>query len=188
MTMPRAPWTFAAKNSPGSNTATEFVGWYNRQPHYRDCALVLWGKVAVIVGNGKVALHVSRKLAKTPSDLVYTGVAAHALDALAQSRITDIHIIGRPLNGEIVSADIIVRSKTIDGTGELNLALLDHIGALRDQTGEMHILLRQQNRNAGRSDVNYCLRDLLDDFGREAFGGLVQKNERGGSHECARDG
>src|SRR5712664_3635865 len=92
------------------------------------------------------------------------------------------------LNREIIPSDVIVRSKTIDGTGELNLALLDHVGALRDQAREMHVLLRQQHRNAGRSYANYCLRDLLDDFWREAFGGLVQKNERGISHECARYG
>jgi len=40
----------------GSYIATELVGWYNGHPHYRDCAFDLSGKVAVIVGNGKVAL------------------------------------------------------------------------------------------------------------------------------------
>jgi ferredoxin/flavodoxin---NADP+ reductase len=79
----------------GSHTATEFVGWYNGHPHYRDCVFDLSSKVAIIVGNGNVALDVARILAKTPGELVHTDIAAHALDALAQSRITDIHIIGR---------------------------------------------------------------------------------------------
>lgn len=51
----------------GSYTATELVGWYNGHPHYRDCAFDLSGKVAVIVGNGKVALDVPRILVKTPA-------------------------------------------------------------------------------------------------------------------------
>ena len=71
-----------------------------------------------------------------------TGIAADFPIRSAALRCCHLVVISTPvLNREIVPADIIVRSKIVDGTGELDLALLDHIGALRDQTGEMHILL-----------------------------------------------
>jgi ferredoxin--NADP+ reductase len=42
-----------------------------------------------------VALDVARILAKTADELRHTDIAAHALDELAQSRIREIHIVGR---------------------------------------------------------------------------------------------
>jgi len=37
---------------PGSHTATEFVGWYNGHPDYRDREFDLSSDVAVVVGQG----------------------------------------------------------------------------------------------------------------------------------------
>jgi ferredoxin/flavodoxin---NADP+ reductase len=51
--------------------------------------------VAVIIGHGNVALDIARMLAKTADQLRHTDIAAHALAQLADSRIRDIHIIGR---------------------------------------------------------------------------------------------
>ena len=80
---------------PGSHTATEFVGWFNGHPDYRDHAFDLGREVAVIVGQGNVAADVCRILAKPVDELRTTDISEHALDALAQSRIREIHIIGR---------------------------------------------------------------------------------------------
>jgi len=80
---------------PGSYTATEFVGWYNGHPDYRDREFDLSHETAVIIGQGNVAADVSRILAKTVDELKHTDIARHALDALAQSRIRDIYVIGR---------------------------------------------------------------------------------------------
>ncbi len=79
----------------GSYTATEFVGWYNGHPDYRDCVFDLSHAVAVIIGQGNVAADVGRILAKTVDALKHTDIAQHALDALAESKIKEIHIIGR---------------------------------------------------------------------------------------------
>ena len=79
----------------GSHTATEFVGWYNGHPDFRDCTFDLTQKVAVIVGHGNVAADVCRILAKPVEALRETDIAAHALDALAQCQIEEIHLIGR---------------------------------------------------------------------------------------------
>jgi ferredoxin/flavodoxin---NADP+ reductase len=80
---------------PGSHRAADFVAWYNGHPDFRDCHFDLSGERAVIVGHGNVALDVARILAKTADELRHTDIAAHALDALAESRIRDIHIVGR---------------------------------------------------------------------------------------------
>ncbi|MFA6240192.1 MAG: NADP oxidoreductase [Candidatus Hydrogenedentales bacterium] len=80
---------------PGSHTATEFVGWYNGHPDYRNRTFDLSCEVAVVIGQGNVAMDVSRILAKTVDELKETDIAAHALDALASSKIKEVHLIGR---------------------------------------------------------------------------------------------
>jgi len=79
----------------GSYTATEFVGWYNGHPDYRDREFDLSQEVAVIIGQGNVAMDVSRILAKTVDELKHTDISQHALDVLAESKIREIHVIGR---------------------------------------------------------------------------------------------
>lgn len=79
----------------GSHTATEFVGWYNGHPDYRDREFDLSGPSAVIIGQGNVAADVARILSKTVEELKHTDIAQHALDALSQSKIKEIHVIGR---------------------------------------------------------------------------------------------
>jgi ferredoxin--NADP+ reductase len=80
---------------PGSHTATSFVGWYNAHPDYRDLHFDLSQEIAVVIGMGNVAMDVARTLAKTVDELKATDIARHALDALAESRIREIHVIGR---------------------------------------------------------------------------------------------
>lgn len=80
---------------PGSHTATEFVGWYNGHPDYRDRVFDLSGEVAVVIGQGNVAADVCRILAKSVDELRHTDIAEHALACLAESRIREIHLVGR---------------------------------------------------------------------------------------------
>ena len=79
----------------GSHTATAFVGWYNGHPDYRDLSFDLSQEIAVIVGQGNVAADVSRILSKTADELKQTDIADHALQQLAESKIKEIHVIGR---------------------------------------------------------------------------------------------
>ena len=78
-----------------SYTATEFVAWYNGHPDYRQRQFDLSNEVAVIIGQGNVAADVARILSKTVDELKHTDIAEHALDALAESKIKDIYVIGR---------------------------------------------------------------------------------------------
>ena len=80
---------------PGSHQAGDFVAWYNGHPDFRHCKFDLSADRAVIIGHGNVALDVARILAKTPDELCHTDIVAHALDALAASRVRDIYLVGR---------------------------------------------------------------------------------------------
>jgi ferredoxin--NADP+ reductase len=80
---------------PGSHTATEFVAWYNGHPDYRDHRFDLAQEAVAIVGQGNVAADLGRILAKSVDELRTTDIARHALDALAASRVKEIHVIGR---------------------------------------------------------------------------------------------
>lgn len=78
-----------------SYTATEFVAWYNGHPEYRDLNFDLSQETAVIIGQGNVAVDVCRILAKSVDELKATDIASHALEALAESKIKDIYMVGR---------------------------------------------------------------------------------------------
>jgi ferredoxin/flavodoxin---NADP+ reductase len=80
---------------PGSWAATEFVAWYNGHPDYRDLVFDLSCERAIVIGNGNVAADVARMLALTRDELAVTDVADHALEALAESNIREIVVLGR---------------------------------------------------------------------------------------------
>lgn len=92
----------------GSYTATEFVGWYNGHPDYREREFDLSHETAVIIGQGNVAADVSRILAKTVAELQHTDIAQHALDVLAGSKIREIYVIGRrgPAQAKFTSKEL----------------------------------------------------------------------------------
>ena len=78
-----------------SYTATEFVAWYNGHPDYKDRVFDLSRENAVIIGQGNVAVDVCRILSKSVEELKATDIADHALEALAESKIKNIYMIGR---------------------------------------------------------------------------------------------
>jgi ferredoxin--NADP+ reductase len=106
---------------PGSWAATEFVAWYNGHPDFQDLTFDLSGERAVVVGNGNVALDVARMLALTREELAPTDTADQAIEALLESRIREIVVLGRrgPVQaawtstelqemGELAGADVVV--------------------------------------------------------------------------------
>lgn len=86
---------------PGSHRASDFVGWYNGHPDHRHHQFDFSDERAVILGHGNVALDVARVLVKTPDELRHTDIAAHALEALAESRVREVHVIGRRGPGQV---------------------------------------------------------------------------------------
>src|SRR5713101_6998128 len=98
----------SGENLPGSHTAIEFVGWYNGHPDYQDREFDFSHDTAVVVGQGNVAADVARILATPVDCLRATDICEVALEALAQSRIRNIHIIGRrgPAQAKFASVEL----------------------------------------------------------------------------------
>ena len=124
---------------PGVAPATHFVGWYNGHPDHRDHDFDLSVEHAVVIGNGNVAVDVARMLSLSHDELRTTDIADHALDAMRESRISSVTLLGRrgPVQaafttpelrelGELERADVVVDST--------DLALDDHsLAALEDE-------------------------------------------------------
>lgn len=78
-----------------SHPATEFVAWYNGHPDFRDYEFDLSQESVAVVGVGNVAMDVSRILSKTDAELEITDIADYALEALKNSNVKTIYILGR---------------------------------------------------------------------------------------------
>jgi ferredoxin--NADP+ reductase len=109
-----------------SHPATEFVAWYNGHPDFCSCEFDLSVERAAVVGVGNVAIDVARILVRTPEELATTDIANYALEALRESRVREVFLLGRrgPLQaaftnpevkeiGEMPGADIIVRADDV---------------------------------------------------------------------------
>lgn len=111
----------AGEHLAGSHAATEFVGWYNGHPDYTGFQFDLTQETAIVVGVGNVAMDVARILARNEHELGQTDIADYALEALKNSNVKTIYILGRrgPAQaaftppeikelGEIEGADLII--------------------------------------------------------------------------------
>jgi ferredoxin--NADP+ reductase len=103
----------------GSHAATDIVAWYNGHPDFADAAPDLTGRRAVIIGNGNVALDVARILLTDPDELARTDIADHALEALRNSTIDDVTVVGR--RGIAQAAFTTAELLGLDGIGDVEI-------------------------------------------------------------------
>ena len=152
---------------PNSFPASSFVGWYNGHPDYRDLPADLSCERAVVIGNGNVAMDVTRILVTSPDALAGTDIADHALEKLRHSKIREVVVLGRrgPVQasfttpeirelGKLEGVDVIVDPRNLqldaasksemeeDRTAKANLKILHHYAARTDHTAPRRILLR----------------------------------------------
>jgi ferredoxin--NADP+ reductase len=80
---------------PGSWPATAFVAWYNGHPDFQDLEFDLDCERVVVIGNGNVAIDCARMLALTAEELAPTDTTEEAAEAIADSRIEEIVMLGR---------------------------------------------------------------------------------------------
>jgi ferredoxin--NADP+ reductase len=125
---------------PGSFPATEFVGWYNGHPDYRELQFDLSVEAVAVIGVGNVAMDVTRILARTQQELNETDIADYAQAALANSNIKRVYVLGRrgPAQaaftnpeikelGEMEGADLVIdpREVELDEASKAYLASAD---------------------------------------------------------------
>jgi ferredoxin--NADP+ reductase len=143
-----------------SHPATEFVAWYNGHPDYKDYEFDLSVEKAAVVGVGNVAADVARILCRTRDELVTTDIADHALEALANSNIKEVYILGRrgPLQAKFTNPEL-------KELGELAGADLEVVA---DEI-ELDALSAEQFESASKEDLKKI--DILNAFvGAEAAG------------------
>lgn len=79
----------------GSHAASDFVAWYNGHPDYRMFKFDLSQERVAVIGVGNVAMDVARILCLTPDELHRTDIADYAFEALSQSKIKEVIVLGR---------------------------------------------------------------------------------------------
>ncbi|XP_051274416.1 NADPH:adrenodoxin oxidoreductase, mitochondrial [Dicentrarchus labrax] len=79
----------------GVYSAKDFVGWYNGLPSCQELSPDLSCETAVILGQGNVALDVARILLSPIDILKKTDITQPALEALAESHVRRVLIVGR---------------------------------------------------------------------------------------------
>ena len=110
----------------GSFGAADFVSWFDGHPDVPRTWPLTAASVGVI-GNGNVALDISRMLAKHAEDLLPTEVPQNVYEVLEASPVTDVHVFGRrgpaqvkftPLElrelGELRDVDMVVYDEDFD--------------------------------------------------------------------------
>jgi ferredoxin--NADP+ reductase len=78
----------------GSYGAADFVSWFDGHPDVPR-TWPLEAKSVAVIGNGNVALDVSRMLAKHADDLLPTEIPDNVYEILKSSPVTDVHVFGR---------------------------------------------------------------------------------------------
>ena len=142
----------------GSLPATIFVGWYNGHPDYQQLQFDLSPERVVVVGNGNVAMDVTRILVSDPDDLAKTDMADHAVAALRHSRVREVVMLGRrgPVQaafttpelkefGELPGVDVIV------DPADLELDALSAASLAEDKTAQKNLELLRTYAARGSS-------------------------------------
>ncbi|HYT09808.1 MAG TPA: FAD-dependent oxidoreductase, partial [Mycobacteriales bacterium] len=127
----------------GSFSATDFVAWYSGHPDAELDRFALHARRVVVIGVGNVAVDVARVLSKTAAELSPTDVPGQVLDALRDSAVEEVTMVGRrgPAQakfttkelrelGELANADVLVDPADLE-LDETTEAVVQADGTLR---------------------------------------------------------
>ncbi|MCU0895076.1 MAG: FAD-dependent oxidoreductase [Rhodospirillales bacterium] len=96
------------ENRPGVYGSSLFVGWYNGHPDVRTLDPIVAGPVAVVVGNGNVALDVARILVMSETEFEASDTPDYAARKLRGAGIEEVLIVGRrgPAQARFANAEL----------------------------------------------------------------------------------
>ncbi|MEA2440251.1 MAG: ferredoxin/flavodoxin---NADP+ reductase [Thermoleophilaceae bacterium] len=157
---------------PGSEAATNFVGWYNGHPDHVDAEFELDTERVVVVGNGNVAIDCARMLALSVDELQATDTADYAIEPLASDSVKEIVILGRrgPAQaaftnpellelGELEQADVIVDPADLE-LDDASAAWLESDAASKTARENVRILREYAAREPAGKPKRIVLRFL----------------------------
>jgi ferredoxin--NADP+ reductase len=152
----------------GSYGAADFVSWYDGHPDVPR-SWPLEAQSVAVIGNGNVALDVSRMLAKHAEDLLPTEIPPNVYQAMKTSSVTDVHIFGRrgptsvkftPLElrelGELRDVDMVLADEDFNYSEAARAA----IGSNKQVRGIDRILQQWRSRAAGSGAAEPASRRL----------------------------
>jgi ferredoxin--NADP+ reductase len=155
---------------PGSWPATAFVAWYNGHPDFQHLVFDLSGELAVVVGNGNVAVDVARMLALTAEELAPTDTTDAAIEAIVGAGIEEIVMLGRrgPAQaafttpelkelGELAGADVIVDAADLALDPASEAALVDDTNARRNLEVLHEYAAREPAGRPRRIVLRFCV-------------------------------
>lgn len=160
------------ENLPGSHPATAFVGWYNGHPDFRDLEFDFSTEVAVVIGQGNVAVDICRILCKTVDELKTTDIAQHALDQLVHSKIKHVHMIGRrgPVQAKFTQIEIREMGRLQDCDVHIDLEAFDFDKASQQELDDPENKVASKNvpvlREIAETNPHGKSRELNIDFCR----------------------
>jgi adrenodoxin-NADP+ reductase len=101
------------------------VGWYNGLPENRHLSINFENKRrAIIIGQGNVALDITRLLLSPIEVLEKTDISPYALEALKKSNISEVVICGRrgPLQASFTIKELreLVNLKNVRAVSDIN--------------------------------------------------------------------
>ncbi len=156
----------------GSIAATDLVAWYCGHPdadRERIEAAIRAASSVVVVGVGNVAVDVTRILIAPAERLAQTDMPQHVLDVLAESSITDVHVLGRrsPAHatwttkelrelGEFEGVDVVVDPASL----ELEPASVEHVASDRVVARNVEVIREwsQESQRNGSKAVHLHFR------------------------------
>ncbi|MDC0074000.1 FAD-dependent oxidoreductase [Alphaproteobacteria bacterium] len=102
------PLGIPGEDKKGIIGSATFVSWYNAHPDFVDLKPDLDTKNVVIVGNGNVAIDVARVLVKTRKEMVSSDLPDYASEAIENSKISDVFMIGRrgPVEAKFTNVEL----------------------------------------------------------------------------------
>jgi len=146
----------------------------------------------VIIGQGNVAADVARILATPVDDLKHTDIAEHALVALAESRLRDIHVVGRrgPAQvkfttaelrelGEIADCDPVVEGAALALNPESRAEFDERRGKVAAKNLGLFERFASRTATAGRRRLHFeFLESPTELVGKETLEGVVLARNR----------
>lgn len=132
----------------GVHSAREFVAWYNGDPRHAHDSFELDAKAAVVIGVGNVAADVARILCRVHEKLAMTDIADYALDALDESAVRTVYVLGRrgPVQAKFSTPEIHELGELVDTETSIpavDMALDEFSQAELDAAGERGELRRK---------------------------------------------